>query len=721
MAMPELEREALLAERAEKQVSRQETKALRHRIKQSKVVKGKGRKGAARTAAAKRNRGPASGNSSDSSSDGVTMTRKPRGRGNADSDFSDSSRDSRSRSRSSSSESDSDSDRGQRRQRRRGGSSSSGSESDSGSSGSDRRQRRQRRRRRRSDSSSSEESSDEEAARRGRGSNRRSSKAKAKRRGGGGRGRASQSSDSRSSGSESPVRKGRGKGKALGGSSSSSPEKKNGSWGRTPQARGREEGWSGAGGDREPGAKGGEASSGWAGAKPSSPLRGVGDDEEWSEGMLTLDDVNKCRVPRQYLEMWVNEPFFATAVDGCFVKFGIGNRKGHAVYRMCLVVGVKEHKRQYKFGGGVTTKALLLKIGNSTKECRMDTVSNRRITPQEFSQWKATCRATDEPLITHDECEERRLKMKKVVDGHQYTTAEVQSMVQRREKVGQNLKNIALSKMKLERELSVAERQIEERKSSQSQDPSEEPDLLLSQVLMMLISHLTWTSLSLSLSLLRMMPTIHCVVCLGHVWQEEREKREREEEAHIENLRARLDKVNNAEAERMKSYEVAAKKMRDLNKKNQKYNTVAKANAAKVKGAEKGGEEAFDPFARRACRPKILWAVGNNSPTRPPRSQGQAEGGETAKAAPTQPESGAAPGTQPGDPLSISLPPAQVAPEAEVDTPRTQLSKQHSFTGIDVLEKGRQAAETQAQAPSKEATPGARPKQRKGMSLNDYL
>ena len=34
--------------------------------------------------------------------------------------------------------------------------------------------------------------------------------------------------------------------------------------------------------------------------------------------------INKLRLPRKLLEKWVEEPFFDTAVVGCFVRLGVG-------------------------------------------------------------------------------------------------------------------------------------------------------------------------------------------------------------------------------------------------------------------------------------------------------------------------------------------------------------------------------------------------------------
>lgn len=63
----------------------------------------------------------------------------------------------------------------------------------------------------------------------------------------------------------------------------------------------------------------------------------------------SLEDINRCRVPRDYLERWSNEPYFDKAVLGCFVRVmrGVG-RGGERVYAMAEIKGVVPYKRRYK-------------------------------------------------------------------------------------------------------------------------------------------------------------------------------------------------------------------------------------------------------------------------------------------------------------------------------------------------------------------------------------
>lgn len=62
-----------------------------------------------------------------------------------------------------------------------------------------------------------------------------------------------------------------------------------------------------------------------------------------------MEDINKCRVPREYLERWSNEPFFDKAVKGCFIRVARGEgRGGERLYVMAEIAGVVPYKRRYK-------------------------------------------------------------------------------------------------------------------------------------------------------------------------------------------------------------------------------------------------------------------------------------------------------------------------------------------------------------------------------------
>lgn len=63
-----------------------------------------------------------------------------------------------------------------------------------------------------------------------------------------------------------------------------------------------------------------------------------------------LADYQKVTIPRRRLAQWCNEPFFENAVQGCYVRLGIGESDdGKKLYRLCEVIHVGVGKSMYTF------------------------------------------------------------------------------------------------------------------------------------------------------------------------------------------------------------------------------------------------------------------------------------------------------------------------------------------------------------------------------------
>lgn len=149
--------------------------------------------------------------------------------------------------------------------------------------------------------------------------------------------------------------------------------------------------------------------------------------------------------------------------------------------------------------------------------------------------------------------------------------------------------------------------------------------------------------------------------------------------------------------------------------------------------AADGDEGIFDPFKRRSCRPKILWSVGQNSPTRPPSGGGGGAAGdggvEEEKSATGVSGNGGANGgggggaaggikAAGGAPAASGMAPAAVAAAAEAGAqPGGGLQNMHSFGGIDIMEAGRAALEKRMNAVQARAAPRGESK----LTLDMYL
>ncbi|CAN0040624.1 unnamed protein product, partial [Ectocarpus fasciculatus] len=225
-------------------------------------------------------------------------------------------------------------------------------------------------------------------------------------------------------------------------------------------------------------------------------------------------------------------------------------------------------------GNSYTQKCL--KISASSSQVRdqcMDIVSNSRISEGEYTRWKDGRKGAKVPTLTVSECNARRVRMNKIVQGHRYSAEEVSAMVKQRQSEGVAFKNMALSRIKLTNSLEAA-------------------------------------------------------VAEG-----------REDEADF--CREQLAKLDDLEAKKKKSLDSGAAGMRALNERNKTFNVHTDTHVgrkkrlaeAKAREASAAGDEGdFDPFKRRSCRPKILWSVGQHSPTRPPPPAAAGGGGAAGDA-----------------------------------------------------------------------------------------
>lgn len=130
--------------------------------------------------------------------------------------------------------------------------------------------------------------------------------------------------------------------------------------------------------------------------------------------------INKLRLPRKLLEKWVEEPFFDTAVVGCFVRLGVGKAPGlhgEPQYKVCEIIGVGEYKHSYALGEFQTKKALLLRIGRNTRLWRMNVISNHRFTPDELNEWQSTMFAARQKIPSAEEISKRKARMRETVFG----------------------------------------------------------------------------------------------------------------------------------------------------------------------------------------------------------------------------------------------------------------------------------------------------------------
>ncbi len=442
--------------------------------------------------------------------------------------------------------------------------------------------------------------------------------------------------------------------------------------------------------------------SGQGGVKKKDPKLVVSGGEEVGPSLF---DINDCRVPRQSLEKWVNEPYFCEAVKDAFIKICVGNWEGKPVYRLSRVEGVSKYKRTYKLGNTHTDKALQLRFGSSVKQFRMDLVSNHTVNQREFDKWLTACIKGHVEVPGPKAIERKKEQVIQLTKFRKYTPEEVQSMVKHSQKNARgSTGNITSKIMKLEAELGcLRNRLVEEKKALQSArnyPPDESYDNGLESL----------------------------------------ETRVHETEGELQSLENNIQKLKAIDTARIENVPARTKasKISALNKRNTMANIDAdlalsrQRNLNKASGKKEG--VVADPFARRACRPKVLWAVKskdstnlgpNKEKSEPQDSKEAIEMTDVKSEMQSEPTDKQADGSLSGSENNRENLPLHLMPENPQAAPK--LSKYHSFNE-DVLEVTEQVVAELSKRLSKTSNNGglggvSKSACRKGssMSLSEYL
>ena len=173
----------------------------------------------------------------------------------------------------------------------------------------------------------------------------------------------------------------------------------------------------------------------------------------------TQEDLEPIRLSRFKMERFVFLPIFRELVRGCFVRIGIGqNPEGRSVYRCTEIVDVVETQKVYNVGKARTNTGLKLKFGKQERVFRLAFISNSPLHPTEFDKWKATCEDQGIPLPTKDFVQAKTEEIRKAMN-YEFTSADVDAIVQRKEKFMKNPVNYAMHKARLmkEKEIALAE------------------------------------------------------------------------------------------------------------------------------------------------------------------------------------------------------------------------------------------------------------------------
>ncbi|KAJ7594195.1 hypothetical protein C8J56DRAFT_1012516 [Mycena floridula] len=181
------------------------------------------------------------------------------------------------------------------------------------------------------------------------------------------------------------------------------------------------------------------------GERSSSPMEMETDDEdedgqvgpddqeqEKSEGPVTIEDLSKVWVSRDFLIKHWAKPWFDTLVDGAWVRYLIGQEGGRPIYRICeIVTGHINFVAPYKVGDKTVNQLLTLRHGKSSKHFPMDKVSNTCFDSKEFERLTLTCANEKVSLPTKHDLQQKEATISKLAS-QVLTDSDITVMVARK-------------------------------------------------------------------------------------------------------------------------------------------------------------------------------------------------------------------------------------------------------------------------------------------------
>ncbi|KAK3093788.1 hypothetical protein FSP39_020238 [Pinctada imbricata] len=193
----------------------------------------------------------------------------------------------------------------------------------------------------------------------------------------------------------------------------------------------------------------------------SSAVRSDSEDETIESSrkirfIQTKEELGKVRLSRHKLEKWCHMPFFKRTVMGCYVRIGIGNHEGRAVYRIAEIVDTVETAKIYQLGSTRTNKGLRLRHGQSERVYRLEFVSNQDFTDSEFFKWKEAMTLADQPLPTVNEIE-RKAKLIGEALNYKFKDDDIEEIIQEKQKFKKNPHNYAVKKTLLLKQKEMAD------------------------------------------------------------------------------------------------------------------------------------------------------------------------------------------------------------------------------------------------------------------------
>ena len=187
--------------------------------------------------------------------------------------------------------------------------------------------------------------------------------------------------------------------------------------------------------------------------------QGSSREEEVEAWNLTIDHLNSIRLSRHKMEKWCHSPFFKETVINCFVRIGIGlnPKTKENRYIVAQISDVVETPKVYNLGKTRTNKGIKLRHARQTERIyRLEFVSDSPFQPNEYQQWVESMEK-DRCELPSKEFIERKKRDIMNACNFSFTEADIESIVQEKERFNNRPVNYAMKKNRLLREKEMAE------------------------------------------------------------------------------------------------------------------------------------------------------------------------------------------------------------------------------------------------------------------------
>jgi len=317
-----------------------------------------------------------------------------------------------------------------------------------------------------------------------------------------------------------------------------------------------------------------------------------------------MDFVN-ITIPRRRLKRWCDEPYFEDAVKDFFVRLAIG-RDSHSqrpCYRLCKIIRI-EKITEYVFPPDPGTKQtkliktnkwLQLQFAGAIRMFKMNGISDSRPSQDDVKQYLNQVKNRRGEVPTKKEVMKMMKAQDHLVTNYVYTKEDIDKTIAERK--GKKISNIGAEKSRVNLAVQASMANLAEAKAKHDE---------LERRLLEAVDQGEEDTLTNKVNLAK--------------------EEISDLEADLEQIKEDQKKVLRAEANRkIRSKKSKLQDLVTLNERAKKANKVAdveayRADQERSKKKEAGVKPAFNPYARRQVKAKILWQVGQDKEVDPKKA-----------------------------------------------------------------------------------------------------